>query len=164
MYELMETQEFFDAQNALLEEFGRQHRYLWQAGMNGRSGGYLVLYQGEQKQSGYRSFCPVCGQKNYRSVSDGGNVCGKCGRYSRLDFEKVHMQTVIYPGRGTDEDEDFEDWGLADLKKRVKLVQELDQLADRLVDEAMVLIRDFAVVDEEYYIPQTRKVLCPVDA
>ena len=74
------------------------------------------------------------------------------------------MQTVIYPGRGTDEDEDFEDWGLADLKERVKLVQELDQLADRLVDEAMVLIRDFAVVDEEYYIPQTRKVLCPVDA
>ena len=80
LYELMETQEFFDVQDILLEEFGSRHRYVWQAGMNGRSGGYLVLYQGEQKQSGYRSFCPVCGQKNYRSVLDGGNVCGKCGR------------------------------------------------------------------------------------
>ena len=30
----------------LLNEFGANHQYRWQAGFNGRSGGYVVLYEG----------------------------------------------------------------------------------------------------------------------
>ena len=57
LFDMIDTQEFFDLRRALLDEFDRQHNYLWQAGMNGRSNGYLVLYQGELKPSGYLSFC-----------------------------------------------------------------------------------------------------------
>ena len=63
LFDMIDTQEFFDLRRALLDEFDRQHNYLWQAGMNGRSSGYLVLYQGELKPSGYLSFCTECGQK-----------------------------------------------------------------------------------------------------
>lgn len=52
LYELIQTQEFFDIQAEMLSAFGNQHQFRWQVGMNGRSSGYLVLYQGELKPSG----------------------------------------------------------------------------------------------------------------
>ena len=45
------------------------------------------------------------------------------------------------------------------LRERVRLVQELDQLADRMVKEALYLAAHFEVVEENYYVPQARKVL-----
>lgn len=69
------------------------------------------------------------------------------------------MQVVTYPGRGTDDGEDFEDWSMHALRERVKLVQELDQLADRMVELALRLTREAQVIEEEYFLPQTRKVL-----
>ena len=69
------------------------------------------------------------------------------------------MQVVAYPGRGTDDGEDFEDWSMYELRERVKLVQELDQLADRMVESAVQLAKRSQVVEEMVFIPQTRKVL-----
>ena len=69
------------------------------------------------------------------------------------------MRVVTYPGRSTDADEDFADWSMEMLRERVRLVQELDQLADRMVKEALYLAAHFEVVEENYYVPQARKVL-----
>ena len=161
LYDLMDTQEFFCAQKELLDEFGAQHSYLWQAGMNGRRGGYLVLYQGEMKPSGYKSFCTECGQKNCTSGSETGNMCGACRAPARTDFTHMHMNVSVYPGRGTDGGEDFVDWSMFELKERVRLVQELDALADKLVDNAIWLAKNYAVEEVEVLIPQSRKVLVP---
>lgn len=159
LYELMETQEFFVSRRELLDEFGAKHEYRWQAAMNGRNGGYLVLYQGERKPSGYKSYCTCCGQLNYRDASDSDNVCGRCRTPARENFSTPHMQVTVFPGRGTDDDTDFEGWTMDELKARVRLVQELDQLADRLVDRAIYLAKNYTVEEEEYLVPQTRKVL-----
>lgn len=78
---------------------------------------------------------------------------------TRVNFSQTHIQVVTYPGRGTDDGEDFEDWSMHALRERVKLVQELDQLADRMVELALRLTREAQVIEEEYFIPQTRKVL-----
>ena len=154
------TQEFFSAQSALLAEFGEQHGYCWQAGMNGRSGGYLVLYQGELKPSGYKSYCPRCGQKNYQEATASNNTCGVCRQPTRMNFPHTHMQVVTYPGRGTDDGEDYEDWSMYELRERVKLVQELERLADRMVDKAIHLVRHYDVAEEEFFVSQTRKGAC----
>lgn len=53
LLDMLGTQEFFDMRQELLDEFNAEHRYRWQAAFNGRSGGYLVLYQGELKASNY---------------------------------------------------------------------------------------------------------------
>lgn len=53
LLDMLETQEFFDVRQELLDTFNAEHRYRWQAAFNGRSGGYLVLYQGELKSSNY---------------------------------------------------------------------------------------------------------------
>lgn len=67
------------------------------------------------------------------------------------------MQVVTYPGRGTDDGEDFEDWSMHALRERVKLVQELDQLADRMVELVLRLTREAQVIEEEYFLPQTAR-------
>ena len=160
----MDTQEFFYARNELLDEFGQRHQYQWQAAMNGRSGGYLVLYQGELKPSGYKSYCIHCGQKNYSSVKETGNICGVCQNPSRVDYSNTHMLVSKFSGRGTDDGEDFGEWTMYELKERVRLVQELDRLADCLVETAVYLAENFTVEDEEYLVPQVRKVLVPAGA
>ncbi len=162
LYGMIQTEEFFYSLNDLMDEFNAEHNYRWQVGMNGRSGGYLVLYQGELKPSEYRSYCTSCGQRNYRSIQETGNICGKCGKPARVDYIKPPMQTAVFPGRGTDDGEDYEDWGMEKLKERVRLVQDLDCLADAMVLQAVNLAKNYDVEDEEYYIPQTRKVLVAV--
>lgn len=53
-------------------------------------------------------------------------------------------------------DEDYEEWSLSELRERVKLVQELDCLADDLVSQAIRMANEYDVVEEEYFVPQTR--------
>ena len=135
------------------------HNYRWQAAFNGRSGGYLVLYQGELRSTEHRSYCTCCGQRNFRSVTETGNVCGACRKPARVDFKVPPKQPITFPGRGTDIDEDYEEWSLSELRERVKLVQELDSLADDLVSQAIRMANEYDVVEEEYFVPQTRHVL-----
>jgi len=63
LYDLIYCDGFYDTINILINNFGIKHNWLWQAGFNGRSGGYLVLYQGEATPSKYKSYCPECGKK-----------------------------------------------------------------------------------------------------
>lgn len=56
-------------------------------------------------------------------------------------------------------DEDFEEWSLPELRERVRLVQELDQLADTLVSFAISMANAYDVEEETYFVPQTRQVL-----
>lgn len=132
--------------------------------MNGRIGGYLVLYQGELKPSEYKSYCAHCGQRNYKSVSESGNICGVCCNPSRVDYSHPPMQVNIFPGRGTDDDADYETWEMWELRERVRLVQEFDQLADRMVAQAIHLAKTCVVEEEEYLIPQRKKVLVSTGA
>ena len=56
-------------------------------------------------------------------------------------------------------DEDYEEWSLSELRERVKLVQELDSLADDLVSQAIRMANEYDVGEVEYFVPQTRHVL-----
>ncbi len=77
-------------------------------------------------------------------------------------FDTLHREradTKRYPLRGTDMDEEFEDWGLTELRERVRLVQSLDQLADRMVAQAIHLCRSYEVAEKTIFVPKTQKVL-----
>ena len=161
LLDMLGTEEFQMSMRSLILDFGEAHSQLWQAGMNGRSGGYLVLYQGYTKPSAYKSYCQCCGQGNFKSTAESGTVCGRCGSPSRVDYEKAPLEIGVYPGRGTDDGEDYENWTLDELRSRVRLVQEFDQLADAMVERGMELARRCSVEEEEYFVPRTRKVLIP---
>jgi len=111
LYTMLDTSEFYTYINDLLNDFSIEHNHLWQVGFNGRSSGYLVLYQGFSRLSGYKSFCRECGQRNYKTVEEtGNNRCGRCGADARINFETMPKEVGCYPGRSTDMGEDFEDW------------------------------------------------------
>ena len=159
LWDMIQVPEFYERLNERIEDFNRQHNYLWQAGWNGRSGGYLVLYQGGTKPSGYRSYCTKCGQKNYTSVAETGNWCGVCNEEARVDYIKPPMQIFSFPGRNVDMDEDFEDWSLYELQQRTELVQEFDRLADDIVAEALYIAQNHSVEERTVYMPTTELVL-----
>lgn len=159
LWDIIQVPEFYERLNERIEDFNWQHNYLWQAGWNGRSGGYLVLYQGGSKPSGYRSYCTKCGQKNYTSIAETGNWCGVCNEEARVDYIKPPMQIFSFPGRDVDMDEDFEDWSLYELQQRTELVQEFDRLADDIVAEALYIAQNHSVEERTVYMPTTELVL-----
>lgn len=159
LWNLIQVPEFYDRLRDVINMFDQQHDYLWQAGWNGRSGGYLVLYQGGRKSSKYRSYCTRCGQKNFTSVAETGTRCGVCNKEARVDYIKPPMQIFSYPGQAVDMDEDFEDWSMYELGQRTKLVQEFDRLADDIVTEALRIASEHSVEERIVYIPTKELVL-----
>lgn len=95
-------------------------------------------------------------------VKENGNICGRCKALSRIDVTTPSLNISVYPGRGTDDGEDFEDWNIDNIRARVRLVQELDKLADSIVDYALDCAHNYTVEDEEIFVPQTQKVLVPI--
>lgn len=49
----------------IIEDFTSEHSGGYTIGQNGRSGGYMVLYESHYKQSEHRSRCVSCGQRNF---------------------------------------------------------------------------------------------------
>ena len=163
LFEMMETDDFYDEINWMLEDFAVDHNYEWQVGFNGRSGGYLILYQGGRKALDYKSRCTECGQLNYKTVEETGNCkCGKCGTYARVNLVKPIMQSFTYPGRGVDMGEDFEDWDVKEIRDRVKIVQDFDELCDSVLGQVIDMIDNSVVEEEVEYIPQIKKKLVMV--
>lgn len=70
LYELLNMSEFYNRISYYFNDFAREFNYQWQAGFNGRSNGYIVLYKGYVKNSEYKSFCTECGQRNYKTVEE----------------------------------------------------------------------------------------------
>ena len=93
----------------LLEDWAAVHPG-YCVGTNGRSGGYLVLYQDE------------------------------CSR-------------------GLDEDRDFDDWDMDDLRRRVGFVQDFDRLCDDVVDTYIDMCQRHKIVEKQITVPKTVRVL-----
>lgn len=51
-YDILDQGDVFENINDLIMEFGEAHNHTFQVGFNGRSNGYLVLYQGGRKDTG----------------------------------------------------------------------------------------------------------------
>ena len=55
---------------------------------------------------------------------------------------------------GTDDEEDFEEWGMPELRERVELVREFDQLCDSVVAEFAWMCDHWEVVEETVMRPE----------
>ena len=162
-WEMFQIAEWQEKMSDLLEDFSRKYNWQWQAGINGRSGGYVVLYRGGIKPSGYKSYCTHCGQKNYQAVPEGEvGTCGRCDEEARVNFEQTHMQVFTWPGKDVDMHEDFDEWTLGEIRERVELVQEFDKLCEVIVTEYIYICRNYRITKEEILVPKTIKVLEPV--
>jgi len=149
VFDLMEADGFYDEINELIAAFGREHNYEWQAGFNGRSGGYLVLYRGGQKPSGHKSHCTACGQRSFQAVPEGEiGVCGRCHAQARVNDTTTHVETFTYPGRNI---EDGEVPG--------PVLRAFRKLATDIVKHVESMARNCDVREEEYTVTRRRKVI-----
>lgn len=148
LYYAIEDDFFYDyTVYPVLAYFNEKYSGRYSLGLNGRSGGYIVIYQCESRESEYKSYCKLCGQKSCKKVPEDGadltkldfniytanNRCGRCGTYARVNYAKPPVEIRVYPGRSLDMYEDFEEFTLDELKERTKLVQDLDYTCDLLV-------------------------------
>ena len=109
VFELMEADNFYDEINELIWCFDVSNNYEWQAGFNGRSGGYLVLYKGGIRPDGTK--------------------------YCRPGLEILEEDVPAHVKR-------------AFRKLAVDIVKHVEYLA-----------KNCEVIDEEYTVTKTRKVI-----
>ena len=158
-YELLDLDAAFREFNMILQMFAEKHHFEWQIGRNGRSGGYLVLYQGYAKKSEHKRICHDCGQKNF---SKDTTECGHCHSDNMHDYEG--METGMWGGRSTDQGEDFSDfdWDMTALRNRVKLVKEFDKACDMAVAAFISFCKTHKAKEEVVMVPKTIKVAVDV--
>lgn len=159
-YDFLEVPEAYREVNALIEEFDRRHDWRWQAGFNGRSGGYIVLYQGGERETGYKTRCDTCGKLTWYETEQSCHVDG-CDGTLRLLTEK-HYQVFTYPGKGLDEGEDFSEWSIDELKDRYRLVREFDELCDACVKAFIEFVKTHHVEERTISVPKTVRVAVPI--
>ena len=143
----------------LIEHFKTETGY--DVGTNGRSGGYLVMYEAEKVPFEYQSFCPICGQRNYQKATANDCKCGKCGNDSRINYGGPNYTWKTFPGRsvGSDDPYYYEDFTMEQLKEEVKLVHKFDELCDEIRSEFIYMLRNGNIEDEEYTVIKKRKVM-----
>jgi hypothetical protein len=129
-------------------------------GVNGRSGGYLVLLQGEYYDPGYKSRCRACGRLNFKSVIGDAEECRACHKHERVNLSEP-MQRHRVLNMDLDQDLEFDDWSMSALRERVELVREFDRACDDIRNDFIDILDNFAVVEETVMVPTTvRRLAC----
>ena len=127
---------------------------------NGRSGGYLILNRSCRELTGHKSYCPSCGQRNFKLVESSFDLCGVCHK-PRSNFDISPSRLSVYAGKNIDQHEDFhiEDWSMDALRQRVDLICAFDQACDQIRSNFIALLDEFEVVEETIYKPVHVKFL-----
>ena len=66
-FDMLDT-DFWDEIREPIDDFTVSQDSRYTIGINGRSGGYLVLYESRCVLTGHLSYCPACGQRNFTKV------------------------------------------------------------------------------------------------
>ena len=163
VYAMLDVEDAYDESGyaGVLEAFAVRHDYRYQIFSNGRSSGYLVLIQGERKPSQYKSACTNCGQRNCSEATEESKRCGRCGEDARIN-QKMY-DTVSFPGRNIDMEEDFEGWDKYSLAQRVDLVWDFDKTCATAIKCYVDYACAHKVVEETVMVPRKIKVAEEVD-
>ena len=89
-----------------------------------------------------------------------GHLEGQWHELFKQAGQKMDNACVIAEGEVMGED--FDDWTLTELQKRVELVQSFDRLADDIVSAYVDICKNNHIIEREILVPKTIKVLEPV--
>jgi hypothetical protein len=159
-YDLLNAEDSFvlSGVNGRIRQFDESYDHQYQIGFNGRSGGYMVLYQGGRKPSEYKTICRSCGQRNYQAHT---TVCGLCHSENMVPY--TGFDVFIRPGRGMDVDMDFDCWETASLRDRVRLVKAFDRCCDDCVKLFIQFAAENEAVEKTVQVPKQIVVVRPIN-
>jgi len=66
-YEMLNV-DFWEEIRGSIDDFTHDQGHRYTICSNGRSGGYLVLHESHLELTGHLSYCPTCGQRNFKKV------------------------------------------------------------------------------------------------
>ncbi len=147
VFELMDTDEFWDPINMLIHNFDIEHDYNWQAGFNGRSGGYLVLYRGGKRTAYYTKKDFNNNGMAYMGDGIGWKTYEEAKELNLVDREII---TSVYtqPGKNIEDNE-----------VPGEVLRSFRQLALDIVKTAENLAKNATVEEEEYIVIKKRKII-----
>ncbi len=116
--------------NAIFRQFAERYGHGWQIGFNGRSSGYCVLYSGGTRDSGYRSYCPECGQRNYTYAPD-----------PPAEDPKVRIKQIVRQNEKTEADKIRHMPAVRDMIGKLDLVDLLEGNIMAIIEEELENIR-----------------------
>jgi hypothetical protein len=105
--------------NFPLQEWQEEQNHSYQWGSNGRSGGYVVMYEGCRELSGYKSRCIRCGQLNFATVMEKPDDNNMAGRLKVYVINHNHWRPEAYPNQS-----EVKELGLPD-REVIRIVEEL---------------------------------------
>jgi hypothetical protein len=156
--ELLEVEEAFDPIHEIMSAWDRAHDYQFQVGFNGRSNGYIVMYQGgytiqtiylfkETDSEGKQEYSDLCGWLTHKEAKDRGLV--------NYPWKRIHS----HPGKSLDQGETFENWSTDDIRERVKLVQSFDTIIEECKKMFIHMCECYRVEEEAVMVSHAHKVL-----
>jgi len=152
-YDFLDCEEAFDDINFIIGEFDKKYEHRYQIGFNGRSRGYLVLYQGGVTKRNI--YTPEEYAKKHPSGAYAEGQGWKTEKEARKSglYNKTIIKTFTYTGKGMDMHEDFDEWGIAELKDRVKLVKDFDKTVRDCIYAYSNFCKSHIAVEETRYTP-----------
>ena len=161
VFEMLEISDFYDEINELISDYNRNNNFEYQAGFNGRSGGYLVMYHGYRKQKPYLDESKIKAIEDGQRVYIADGIGWRDGDEARAYIGKVKTTVGSWPGKSVDyyDPFEYEEMEMSELREIVNRVQEFDLLCDEIRDLTIYMAQNCEVKDEEYIVTKTRKVL-----
>ena len=150
--DLINTVEYWVNIDGILYDYGESNNWQWQAGFNGKSGGYIVMYRGHANKKRIFTF----EERKDMDYADGygwktKEEAEELGLLNK-EITRISMSTATVDG-------DFEDYDIGSLREAVARVQKFDKMCDEVVAKTLTILKESDVVDEKYTIVKTRKVL-----
>lgn len=155
-FQLMECDEFYYSLNDILENYAEDNNHYLQAGFNGRSSGYIVMYEGSVKTKTIFNFD---NKNNDRDYADGYGWLSIEEAKEKGLYKKQIKQIGCYSDRSIDQNIDFSELEMYELKEIVEKVQSFDKMCDKVVEEVIYMCENNEVIEEEYTVTKTQKVL-----
>jgi hypothetical protein len=162
-FEFIDTPGALEDINLIMRDFEVNHDHEWQVGFNGRSGGYIVLYKGFMELDTHtKTVCSHCGIRTGYAEEMPCKVSGCSGTLKKID--RPVYRIGVYPGKGVDMGEDFEEWSDDALEARYDLVKEFDQMVDDCIAQFKYLLDNFRIVEKVVPCTRTIRVVEPIAA
>lgn len=155
-YEFLDVEAAFWDINDLIREFAERHEYMWQIAFNGRSSGYMVLYSGGKKKTDYKTRCDECGKLTWYDKEQKCHM-DNCDGTLKLLKEPVY-EVFTMPGKGIDNDVDFDEMEPCCVKERVDVVWDFDQTVEKCRKAFINFVKSHKVQEEEIMVPKKYRV------
>lgn len=161
-FEILNVDGYWHEIRGPIRDFEKAWYSSYTIGSNGRSGGYLVLYEAELYRSEYKSTCTKCGQLNYQEAVH-GSVCGVC-RSPRVNL-KNPLNWTRAKNSSIDHrmsKDDYMDMSHTWLKDRAELVRSFDAACDAVRHEFIRLLSDYMVIEKTVQVEKKVLQLEPI--